>query len=116
MRNPMKTYIAFLFSAFFSSGVFAQNQIEQQTPPFPQTDTTSGWKLVFSNPNYGFGKFIYFGGENNICYAWAGNGTNNFLLRSLNKGITWDSLAIVPKGIVCFTSPLIGYSVPSSPN
>ncbi len=105
----MKTIIAFFFAAFFAGASLAQDQIHQQ---IPQADTTSGWKLVYSNPHYGFGKLIYFGGEVNICYAWAGNGTNNFLMRSTDKGITWDSLSQVPKGIIYFTSPLVGYSTP----
>ncbi|MEP7234721.1 MAG: hypothetical protein ABI778_05440, partial [Ignavibacteriota bacterium] len=109
----MKSFFGFVFLFFFASHSLAQDQPHQ---PLPQADTTSGWQLVFSNPHYGFGKLAYFKNEANICYAYGGNGITNILFRSTDKGITWDSIAPVPFGIITFTTSMIGYSVPSSPH
>ena len=110
----MKTIIAFFFAVFFASTSLAQDQI-QQTPPSVQTDTTSGWQLVFSNPRYSIGELQYF--PENTVYATAYNGSIKLLMRSFDGGINWDTLTTpIPIGITYFISLLVGFSVPSSQN
>jgi photosystem II stability/assembly factor-like uncharacterized protein len=109
----MKSFIAFILAVFFASSALAQDQTQQQTPPSVQTDTTSGWQLVFSNPKLSFGylQFLGNGIESGVVYAGASNGTNNVLFRSTNMGLTWDSLSTpVPGGPIDFATPLIGYA------
>jgi photosystem II stability/assembly factor-like uncharacterized protein len=108
----MKIFFIVLF-AFFASAGFAQDTTQQQLPPSVQTDTTSGWQLVFTNPHYGNGHYI---GDlqfpsKDTGYATGWNGSNLVLLRSTNAGLNWDSLPTPIAGYpVYFTSALIGYA------
>ncbi|MDP4231232.1 MAG: hypothetical protein Q8916_12595, partial [Bacteroidota bacterium] len=54
----MKRSIALAIVILLSNVSFAQNSIPQQLSPSVQTDTTSGWQLVYSNPRYGGEHFI----------------------------------------------------------
>ncbi|HYM19829.1 MAG TPA: T9SS type A sorting domain-containing protein [Candidatus Kapabacteria bacterium] len=86
-----------------------------QTKQLVQTDTTSGWQVVFSNPIYGSG-----GGyidqlqfpSKDTGYATAANGSFTVLLRSTDMGKTWDTLTTpVPGYPTKFVTSLIGFSV-----
>jgi photosystem II stability/assembly factor-like uncharacterized protein len=114
----MKSFIIILFAALLASISLAQDQTQQQTPPSVQTDTTSGWQLVFSNPRYSIGNLQYFGGENSICYVLAFNGSRNIILKSTNKGLSWDSIPsiIIPSGLPTFYSPSFALSPAVSQN
>lgn len=80
----------------------------------PLTDTTSGWHVVFSNPQYGMNSHSIDGlcfPSRDTGYASAWNGTQGILLRSTNAGQTWDSISTpIPSGRPLFVTSLIGYS------
>jgi photosystem II stability/assembly factor-like uncharacterized protein len=107
----MKTYIAF-FIFCIASSCLAQNQIQQQFPTSVQADTTSGWKLVFSNPHYTFAYIKFFGiPENQVGYVVCASGPGRLLLlKTTNLGLTWDSLpTLVPALPVFFLTPQLGF-------
>ena len=105
----MKTIIAFFLAVFFTSASFAQDSTQQQTQPITLADTTSGWQLIFSNPHYKIGHLRYFPPD--TVYATASADGNLFLMRSFDKGLTWDTLPNpIPLGYLYFTSSMIGYS------
>lgn len=107
----MKTIIILVFLAFIASLCLAQDQIYQQ---FPQVDTTSGWTLVFSKPNYSIDRLQFF--PENTVYAVASNKSFLILMRSSDRGISWDTLSTpIPTGYVFFTSATTGYSSSDDP-
>jgi photosystem II stability/assembly factor-like uncharacterized protein len=111
-ESLMKNIIAFAFLVFFASASLAQEQIQEQLPASVQADTTSGWKINFSNPHYTFAYIKFFDQpENQIGYAVCGSGPGRFLLlRTTNIGETWDSLStLVPALPVFFLTPQLGF-------
>src|SRR5579872_2332527 len=107
----MKSFIIIFLAAFLASSALAQDQTQQQTPPSVQTDTTSGWQLVFSNPKYFIHDLQYF--PENTVYAVVDNslGLPLRLMRSFDGGVSWDTTLStpIPTGVVYFTSPSTGY-------
>lgn len=101
----MRIITALFFAAFFATSVLAQDQI-QETQPLVQTDTTSGWQLVFSKPKLYF-SMVQFPSKD-TGYAIASDNsipafaTKIVLFRSTNQGATWDSIGLPP-----FTTPLL---------
>src|SRR4051812_40729563 len=113
----MKNTIFFFLLAFCADISLAQVDTakQQQPPPPPLSDSTSGWQLVFSNPDYTIVGLQFF--PENTVYAIAYNGSERLLMRSFDMGNSWDTLPTpIPIGIGYFTSPQVGYATPSSPN
>jgi photosystem II stability/assembly factor-like uncharacterized protein len=105
----MKLIIAFFFAALFAGSALAQTQDNHSLPPAPQTDTTSGWQLVFSNPRYIITNLRFF--PEGTVYATAYNGSNLLLMRSFDQGLTWDTLSTFIAGApVTFISPQVGFA------
>ncbi|HYM19713.1 MAG TPA: T9SS type A sorting domain-containing protein [Candidatus Kapabacteria bacterium] len=108
--------LSFLFFASIHAQPYTGGQTDQQITQQPvQTDTTSGWQVVFSNPIYGSGGSyidqLQFPSKD-TGYATAANGSFTVLLRSTDMGKTWDTLATpVPGYPTKFVTSLIGFSV-----
>ncbi|HYM20689.1 MAG TPA: YCF48-related protein [Candidatus Kapabacteria bacterium] len=89
--------------------IFFLTLVSGATTVYSQTDTTSGWQLVLSNPRYKFDYLKFFSLDTG--YAIAENGTTRILLRTFDGGLTWDTLSTpIPSNPTVFVTPLVGFS------
>src|ERR1700747_2374191 len=100
-------FLAFAFLAFFFASLALAQDTTSQKLNLPQTDTTSGWQLVFSNPKSQF-EFLQFPSKD-TGYAVGSDLTKLILFRSVDQGTTWDSIGIPPVGKFTFISPSTGF-------
>jgi photosystem II stability/assembly factor-like uncharacterized protein len=96
--------------------LFAE-RLHAQKNPVIQTDTVSGWQVVYTYPNAipGYSVAALQFPSKDTGYAGVYNGTNIVLLRSTNSGIQWDTMPTPLPGDFIFTTPLIGYSTAHDP-
>ncbi len=108
------TAIIAVLLLLFASTVSAQEQQKQDLPQQP-LDNESGWKAIYT-PAF-IPQDYYIAGiqfpSKDTGYASYFNGNIFVLIRTINGGITWDSISNTTPGIPNFYNSLIGYCISS---
>jgi photosystem II stability/assembly factor-like uncharacterized protein len=91
--QPMKSFIAFIFAAFFAGSALAQDQTQQTPPDAPP----QGWYQQQSHTTDNLGRVFFFSKDSGWVVVYG-----SLMFSTINGGANWVQCQTLPQGWVPF--------------